>query len=281
MNKKDDRDRQYTQEDIDLMLQNAENILKDTENMIARQNARLTVNRKKKYMFMISYEMMIFLTVIGGFVLIAAVVYASDCISVRHNSKAAFKAVGFAVAVLGLIVFWILKSLKLKKEFDSDVEKTMISGEYDNSLFSHAQKKAKDVELKYRIERLERLSKNELLEATKEWQSINDIITDSFYRFFPDYYACIKNNKLYRLFIEIRYEGGYPDSERIKNLEERISEEISFIEDFDLSKQMFRFKERIKEIVSKNFPMYISDLKLKEVCVAVVLEEQCNERPIF
>ncbi|MBR4344725.1 MAG: hypothetical protein IKP88_18820 [Lachnospiraceae bacterium] len=268
--KNDSRNREYTQEEYELLLQDANNLLNDTERMIARTEAKMTVSKKKKYMFMISFQMMVFLMIIGGFILLFAVVYASDCISLRHNTKAAVIAVGFAVAVEGLFIFWILKSLKLKKEFDSDVERTLISGDYEHIISSHTQKKSKNVELKYRIELLEKLSKNELFEAEDEWDSLYNTITDSFYRFSSDYYTCIKNNKLYKYFIEIRYENGYPDSEKIKLLEEKVSKEIESIEDFDLSRQMYPFKEKIKEIVSRYYSQYVSDIKLKEVCVAVV-----------
>ena len=270
LNKSNFKDREYTEEDYEIIRQDTKNILNDTERMLAKTEAQMTVYKKKKYMFMISNEMIKFLAVIGGFVLFATIIYVSDCIAVRHNTKAAVKAVCVVAAIIGLFIFWILKSNKLKKEFDSDVEKALISGDYEHVFTAPTQKKAKDVELKYRVERIEKLSQNELLEAIEEWESLNDIITDSFYRLFPAYYSCINNNKLYQLLIEIRYENGYPDSESLKLFEERVCEDISYIEDFDLSRQMFRFKERIKEIVSLNFSRYVKDIRLKEVCVAVV-----------
>ena len=261
----------YLAEKFEEDLRTTNFLLDEAKHKLTELEANWEVRKRKKYRFMLSHETMGILLVTGIFFIIMSLLYSRDAIR-YGNRRAAIIAVGSALLYEFLCLLWSVRSIKLQKEFKQDVADKVSSGEINPFGFAYTVKKSTNIRLKYNIEKFEKLSKGELEAADKEWDSFLCTATDTFLRLPSIIFTFSKDGRIYKIYIELRYSEAYPDGNKVEEIEEKVTDEIDTLLDFDLSKGQYMFKEKVKEIVRTNFSLIFPEIKLNEVCVAIVIE---------
>ena len=233
--------------------------------------AERVVLASKKYCLMLSTQTMVLVACIGAFCVFA--LYENGKHNMRlMNDRAAYFDWIFAV-ILGIVAaFWIVYSIKKRREFNAEVQALIASGTVPSALAEtfvpwEAPKKAADVRIKYPIEVFETLTPEELEHADDEWDGLALVPTDRFVRL----YTVIQpftDEKVYEVYVEVRYMDSIPTKSLLYDVDEQIYNAVNELK-FS-SDEMSAFKDAAREVIRKKMLESFPDLYINEICLAAI-----------
>jgi len=240
----------------------------EIQRVMAETNAIFNRPYKKRYLWILSWQTFFLLMGVGILFLIMGIVHAVDVLR-YGNVRAAAVGVILAGAYILLIVIWEIISVWLRKQEASErydpfayMGKIPLTNTYDYVDTAKAKPK-------YSVESFEALKPRVYALAKKEWEDNEFTITDTYYRMtsieFPD-----KNQKMYDVFIEIRYEKAKPSRSAIDELENRVGHEFVPLQKYDFSVERDEAKREIREIIEQNFRQLFPDIRVTEIGVSII-----------
>ena len=245
--------------------------LEAMQQKMTQLEAERVVLASKKYCLMLSTQTMVLVACIGAFCVFA--LYENGKHNMRlMNDRAAYFDWIFA-AILGIVAaFWIVYSIKKRREFNAEVQALIASGTVPSALAEtfvswEAPKKAADVRIKYPIEIFETLTPEELEHADDEWDGLALVPTDRFVRL----YTVIQpftDEKVYEVYVEVRYMDSIPTKSLLYDVDEQIYNAVNELK-FS-SDEMSAFKDAAREVIRKKMLENFPDLYINEICLAAI-----------
>lgn len=238
--------------------------------------ARRRLKSKLKYRFVLSNDGMLFLLVAGG--AIAFTMLRLGLVEkLFRKQEAASRSFGIMIGIVVVMILWLIYSLIMKIFLKKDAKALVDSGtltldnliftDEDNNLLKPQTKKASEVKIEFPIETIESLSELDFDLAEEEWDRLDHVVTDKFFRM-PSFLQSFNGHDVYRTYVELRYEDAYPNYRLlIKTLEETEAalKEFHFAPDTQLAE----FKDKVKEVVREKMAQSFPYLILQEICIAV------------
>lgn len=165
------------------------------------------------------------------------------------------------------------------RKYMEEHEKEIVKARYDKMKWLTGLPQIKEGSvptIKYSIESFPGLSADERKEMDKEWRSTDYIISDSFFRFLP-FPFFNRQEILFWVYVEIRYENGRPDEGTLLLAEEKLYQklnDVAVIHDLKGEKPtaymqiiQTQMQQVIRELMAKHTP----DLVITDVFVEPIL----------
>lgn len=238
--------------------------------------ARRRLKSKLKYRFVLSNDGMLFLLVAGG--AIAFTLLRLGLVEkLFRKQEAATRSFGIMTGIVIIVLLWLIYSLImrifLKKEAEALVDSgtltidNLIFADEDDKLLKPQMKKASEVKIEFPVETLESLSEMDFDLAEEEWDRLDHVVTDKFFRM-PSFLQSFNGRDVYRVYVELRYEDAYPNYGLLKKTLGEIEtalKESHFATDIKLADFKRKAKNVVRKEMAKSFPYLI----LQEICIAV------------
>ncbi|MBE5862390.1 MAG: hypothetical protein E7295_06015 [Lachnospiraceae bacterium] len=246
------------------------------EQELLYDEARRRLRRKLKYRFVLSNDGMLFLLVVGG--AIAFALFRMGIVEkLFRKHEAASRSFGIMLGLLAFMAIWLLFSLIMRIFLKKEALALVASGELtmdqvlytyeDHNLFKPKKKKSSEIKMEFPIEDFEFLPELDFDLAEEEWDRLDRIVTDQFFRM-PSFIHSMDGRAVYRVFIELRYDDAYPNYRLLKKTWEEIQASLKK-SCIGADMQMSEFKERAKEIVRERMAQSFPYLNIREICIAV------------
>lgn len=238
--------------------------------------ARRRLKSKLKYRFMLSNDGMLLLLVVGG--MIAFTLLRLGLVEkLFRKTEAASRSFGIMTGILIVMIVWLTYSLIMKIFLRKDAKALVDSGTLtindllyhneDDKLLKPKTKKASEVKIEFPIETMESLSEMDFDLAEEEWDRLDHVVTDKFFRM-PSFLQSFNGRDVYRVYVELRYEDAYPNYGLLKKTLGEIEtalKESHFAPDIKLADFKRKAKNVVRKEMAKSFPYLI----LQEICIAV------------
>ena len=232
--------------------------------------AQKRLKKKLKYRFALSNDGMLLLLVVGGWISFA--LFRKSLIELAFSGSNSYRTMAIVAGIVIFMAIWLLYSLIQRRKLKREAQELADSGELkfedllpadvNDGLFKPEKKKASDVKIEFPIEDFETLPELDFDLAEEEWDRMDRIVTDKFYRM-PAFIQHIENG-VYTVFIELRYEDAYPNyrllQKTLKEMESALTE---------LQAPLSSFKEKAMEITREYMAMSFPNVHLREVCIAI------------
>ncbi|MBR4733167.1 MAG: hypothetical protein IK081_10410 [Lachnospiraceae bacterium] len=238
--------------------------------------ARRRLKSKLKYRFVLSNDGMLFLLVAGG--AIAFTLLRLGLVEkLFRKQEAASRSFGIMTGIVFIVLLWLIYSLImrifLKKEAEALVDSgtltldNLIFADEDDKLLKPQMKKASEVKIEFPVETLESLSEMDFDLAEEEWDRLDHVVTDKFFRM-PSFLQSFNGRDVYRVYVELRYEDAYPNYGLLKKTLDEIE---TALKESHLAPdvQLADFKRKAKNVVRKEMAKSFPYLILQEICIAV------------
>ena len=128
-------------------------------------------------------------------------------------------------------------------------------------------KKASEVKIEFPIETMESLSEMDFDLAEEEWDRLDHVVTDKFFRM-PSFLQSFNGCDVYRVYVELRYEDAYPNYGLLKKTLGEIETALKELH-FAPNTKLTDFKRKAKKVVSKEMAKSFPYLSLQEICIAI------------
>ena len=232
---------------------------------VTQIEAERKVRSDKKYRLMLEVHTMVIVACAGAFCVFA--LYQSGKRNMRlMNDLAAYMDWDFGLLLGALAAAWIIRSIKLNKQFREDVAALIATGfESMSELPNDSYKSADEVKLKYPIEVFESLSEEEMRLANDEWDDTCINPTDRFARL-NAMIVPFANHSVYSVYVELRYAEPIKDRALLSKVDDEINDALSEI--MLPPEEMPAFKEAAREIVRKKMAEAFPYHYMEEICIA-------------
>ena len=246
------------------------------ERQLLFAEARRRIKSKLKYRFVLSNDGMLFLLVAGG--AIAFTLLRLGLVEqLFRKQEAASRSFGIMTGIVIIVLLWLIYSLImrifLKKEAEALVDSgtltidNLIFADEDDKLLKPQMKKASEVKIEFPVETLESLSEMDFDLAEEEWDRLDHVVTDKFFRM-PSFLQSFNGRDVYRVYVELHYEDAYPNYGLLKKTLGEIEtalKESRFAPDIQLADFKRKAKNVVRKEMAKSFPYLI----LQEICIAI------------
>lgn len=238
--------------------------------------ARRRLKSKLKYRFVLSNDGMLFLLVAGG--AIAFTLLRLGLVEkLFRKQEAASRSFGIMIGIVIIMILWLIYSLIMRIFLKKDAKALVDSGTLtlDNLIFADdddkqlkpQMKKSSEVKIEFPVETLESLSELDFDLAEEEWNRLDHVVTDKFFRM-PSFLQSFNGRDVYRVYLELRYENAYPNYGLLKKTLGEIEtalKESRFAPDVQLADFKRKAKNVVRKEMAKSFPYLI----LQDICIAV------------
>lgn len=240
------------------------------------REAKRRLRRHLKYFFVLSNDGIVILLALGAWVAFA--LFRTGIVQwIFSGREGAVRTLWIIAALVALVVGWIIYSLIFRRELEKEARELVSFGgirkdevtvdEDDGYLPKPERKRAAEVKMEYPVEVFESLSEIEFDLAEEEWDSLDQTLTEKFFRV-PAFLHEFEDKATYSVYVELRYEDTYPNYRLLMKTCDEIKRILSGLP-FDSKTQLKEFREKAKEVAREQMAISFPDLKLKEVCIAL------------